>query len=169
MRRFAALALPVLFAASLAACDYDGEPHHPGDPAVPRLSVRTAPSTTPQPGDTLTFYALFPDSTSERYLIAWYLDERGRELLGGCTRGDCAKWIVPPGSGRYNHSIQVNGDQGVSGIPLHHRRAVTERPTDVYALNALRNPLPRTRGRCPEGTEGARSEQVHQLDVAEVA
>ncbi len=112
MHRLAALALPVVFATSLAACDYDGEPHHPGDPAVSRLSVRTAPNTTPQPGDTLTFYALFPDSTSERYLIAWYLDGRGRRVASGCLRAICAKWIVPPGTGTYNHAIQVTSGGG---------------------------------------------------------
>ena len=110
--------LLALLLALTAACDYNSEPHHPGDPAVPRLSVRTMPATTPQPGDTLTFYALFPDSTSERYLIAWFLDARGKRVGSGCPRAVCAKWIVPSGRDTYNHAVQVSGANGVSGIPF---------------------------------------------------
>lgn len=110
MRRLAALVLPLL----LTACDH-GEDYHPGDPAVSRLGVRTVPGTTPQPGDTLTFYALFPDSTSERYRIGWFLDERGRGALSPCPRVVCVRWIVPLGRGTYNHRMQVASDEGISG------------------------------------------------------
>ncbi len=114
MHRLAALVLPLL----LTACDYDGEPQHPGDPAVSRLGVRTVSGTTPQPGDTLTFYALFPNSTSARYRTRWNLDVRGKRVLPDCVRALCVRWVVPPGKGTYNHAVQVSGDNGLSGIPF---------------------------------------------------
>lgn len=114
MQRLAALVLPL----ALAACDYDGEPHHPGDPAVPLLSVRTVPSTPPQPGDTLTFCALFPDSTSERYRIGWNLDPRGKAAPPHCPRLVCVRWIVPLGQGTYNHAIQVKSGVGGNLTPF---------------------------------------------------
>ena len=103
----------------LAACGDYGSNNPGGDP-VTGLPIRvlTRPATTPRTGDTLTFFVTFPDSASGRYGIGWDLDERGKEIFGGCTRGVCAKWIVPPGSGEYTHDVTVSSMQGISRVPF---------------------------------------------------
>ena len=87
------LALAATLAASLAACNgLDSGPDNGGNSDTGlRIGILTRPSVTPRPGDTLTFYVTFPDSTNERVLIAWTLDTRGKRLPGDCTRAVCAK------------------------------------------------------------------------------
>ena len=109
-------ALWSLLAFPLAACGDHGSNNPDGGPgAGVNLDVVIRPATTPRPGDTLTFFAVFPDSTNRRYQISWNLDTRGTELLGGCTRGVCAKWIVPAGRGaEYSHYYSVSSPRGIS-------------------------------------------------------
>ena len=109
------LALPLV----LAACDDYGSNNPDGGPGTGLpIRVLARPAMTPHAGDTLTFFVAFPDSASERYGIGWDLDERGQRILSGCTRGVCAKWIVPPGSGDYRHDVTVSSLQGLSRVPF---------------------------------------------------
>lgn len=106
----------------LAACvdlDFSDDSGSTGNPgAGVDIGVLTRPATTPRPGDTLTFFAVFKDSTSDKYAIRWDLDRRGQRILSGCPRGVCAKWIVPPGSGDYRHYIEVSSSKGLSSFPF---------------------------------------------------
>lgn len=119
MRRHTPFAL--LLVLGLAACgileqgsDDGGNPQ-----ALDRMDVVTRPSTPPRPGDTLTFYVVFPDSATTRYAIGWNLDRRGEELFGGCTGGVCAKWVVPSVSrGRYEHFVTVSSSRGLTRYPF---------------------------------------------------
>ncbi len=117
MHRLLALALPLV----LAACSgLENEPdNQTGNPGTGlRIGVLTRPEATPTPGDTLTFYVTFPDSVSTRYRTSWYMDQRGTQLPGGCTRSVCIKWIIPAGDGTYQHSVQVAGNGGISSVPF---------------------------------------------------
>ena len=115
------LALAASLALTLAACglleqgsDDGGNPQ-----ALDRMDVLTRPSTPPRPGDTLTFFVVFPDSATTRYAIRWDLDERGERLPSGCTRAVCAKWVVPmTPRGRYEHDVTVNSSRGQTVFPF---------------------------------------------------
>ena len=118
MRAFWSL---LALAATLAACDLmENEPDDgTGNFGTGlRIGILTRPATTPTPGDTLTFFVTFPDSTSERVLIAWYTDPRGKAIPSGCTRGVCTKWVVPTGSATYQHSVLVANPRGQSRVPF---------------------------------------------------
>lgn len=116
------VALPL--AATLAACAGFDLGDGPGDPganpgALDRMDVITRPATPPRPGDTLTFFVVFPDSASTRYEIAWDLDERGERIPSGCTRAVCAKWVVSmTPRGRYEHDVTVNSSRGMTRYPF---------------------------------------------------
>ena len=108
------LALPLVLAACLDN-DYGSNNPDGGPGAGVSPGLVTRPATTPRPGDTLTFFVAFPDSTNERYSISWTLDVRGERVPGGCTRAVCARWIVPAGSGaEYSHYYTLSSPRGLS-------------------------------------------------------
>ena len=121
MHRRLALALPLALGIGLAACDLlvnepDSGTGNPGTGL--RIGVLTQPAVTPKPGDTLTFYVTFPDSTSERVQISWRTDPRGEPIPSGCTRGVCTKWIVPAVADTYHHYVTISANAGISRVPF---------------------------------------------------
>ena len=115
------LAPSLLLPASLTAClDFEHENDTGGNPpALDRMDVVTRPASAPRPGDTLTFFVVFPDSATTKYAIAWTLDTRGERLSSGCTRAVCAKWVVPMTSrGRYEHYVDVSSSRGLTVYPF---------------------------------------------------
>ena len=115
-----ALWLLLAFPLAFAACgDYGSNNPDGGSGAGVSPDVVTRPATTPRPGDTLTFFVVFPDSVSDRYNIRWDLDERGKGLRGGCSGAVCAKWIVPVGANvEYTHDVTVSSRLGLSRHPF---------------------------------------------------
>ncbi len=101
--------LPLLLAASLTACGLveQGSDDGGNPKALDRMDVITRPATAPRPGDTLTFFVVFPDSATTKYAIGVDISiSEGEELFGGCTRAVCAKWVVPMAPrGRYEHYV----------------------------------------------------------------